>query len=65
MMESNIISVQKLVKCPLTGNLKNTLIWPRNLLINTENIVVSGETYFLIRFPKVVLHMSYLIVAFT
>jgi hypothetical protein len=28
----------------LTGNLKNTMKWPRNLLINTENIVVSGET---------------------
>ena len=49
-MEQNIISVQKRVKCPLTETLKNIMIWPRNFLINIDNIVVDGNASFLIRF---------------
>ena len=46
MLEQNIISVQKRVKCPLTGTLKNIMIWPRNFLINIDNIVVDGNASF-------------------
>ena len=48
MMEQNIISVQKRVKIPLTGTLKNIMIWPGNFLINIDNIVVGGNASFLI-----------------
>ena len=48
-MEQNIISVQKRVKIPLTGTLKNIMIWPGNFLINIDNIVVGGNASFLIR----------------
>ena len=50
MLEQNIISVQKRVKIPLTGTLKNIMIWPRNFLINIDNIVVGGNASFLIGF---------------
>ena len=44
------ISVQKRVKSPLTGTLKNIMIWPRTFLINIDNIAVGGNASFLIRF---------------
>ena len=47
-MEQNIISVQKGVKIPLTGTLKNIMIWRGNFLINIDNIVVGGNASFLI-----------------
>ena len=49
-MEQNIISVQKRVKTPLTGTLKNIMIRPGNFLINIDNIVVGVNASFLIRF---------------
>ena len=50
MKKQSIISVQKRVKCPLTGTLKNMMIWPRNFRTDIENIVVGGNASFLIRF---------------
>ena len=50
MMEQNIISAQRHVKRPLTGTLRNMTVWPRNFLINIDNIVVGGSASFLIKF---------------
>ena len=50
MKKASTISVQKRVKSPLTGTLKNIMIWLGNFLINIDNIVAGGNASFLIRF---------------